>query len=75
MCCQTDGCQLFLGEKATDATIIASKSSECNVTTPAVTEDGDEVEAALPEQVGQRFQYPCKVHTVFVSYFAVSKKW
>merc|ERR1712166_382771 len=53
---KTDGCQLYLGKSATDATIILSKSSECNVTTPGATEDDDGVEQALPEQFSNSFQ-------------------
>ena len=49
-CRRRAGCQLYLGEEAVDATIICSKSSECNVSTPASNPEEDQVEAALPEQ-------------------------
>ena len=55
---KTDGCQLYLGTTAMSGdgpTIIMSKSSECNVTTPGATEDDDGVEQALPEQFSNLF--------------------
>ena len=52
---KTDGCQLYLGPAAVDATVILSKSSECNVTTPGATEEDDGVETALPEQFSSMY--------------------
>jgi adenylyl cyclase-associated protein len=53
---KTDGCQLYLGPEAIDTTIITSKTSEVNVSTPGATEEEDDVEQALPEQFSNMFK-------------------
>jgi adenylyl cyclase-associated protein len=52
---KTDGCQLYLGPAAVDTTIITSKVSEINCSTPGATEEDDQVEQALPEQFSNLF--------------------
>ena len=56
---KTDGCQLYLDETAMAGdgpTIITSKSSECNVSTPGATPDDDLEEQALSEQFSSTFE-------------------
>merc|ERR1711865_286592 len=52
---KTDGCQLYLGPAAVDTTIITSKISEVNCSTPGATDEDDQVEQALPEQFSNLF--------------------
>ena len=53
---KTDGCQLYLGPAALDTTIITSKTSEVNVSTPGEELDDDDVEQALSEQFSHVFK-------------------
>ena len=57
---KVDGMQLYLGKEALDVTVISSKISEMNVSTPGATEDDDLVEQALPEQFSNSYDAATK---------------